>query len=98
MRLAFRFCFVYFGLYVVTTQMLRGMFPFKVPFFDLGKWPPMRNLVMWTGHNLLHVKPILAPTGSGDTMYDWDALGHDAWSGGGRHVPVVGCRARHSPP
>jgi hypothetical protein len=74
MRLAFRFCFVYFGLYVVTTQMLRGMFPFKVPFFDLGKWPPMRNLVMWTGHNLLNVKPILAPSGSGDTTYDWTQL------------------------
>ena len=29
---------------------------------------------MWTGHNLLHVKPILAPTGSGDTLYDWTQL------------------------
>jgi hypothetical protein len=73
-RLAFRFCFVYFGLYVVTTQMFRGMFPFKIPFFDFGKVAPMRNLVMWTGHNVLHVKPILAPTGSGDTMYDWTQL------------------------
>jgi len=73
-RLAFRFCFVYFGLYVLTTQMFRGMFPFRVPFFDLGKIPPMRNLVMWTGHNLLGVKPILAPTGSGDTLYDWTQL------------------------
>ena len=73
-RIAFRFCFVYFGLYVVTTQMFRGMFPFPVPFFELGHVPPMRNLVMWTGHNVLHVKPILAPTGSGDTMYDWTQL------------------------
>jgi len=73
-RVAFRFCFVYFGLYVVTTQMFRGMFPFPVPFFELGHVPPMRNLVMWTGHNLLHVKPILAPTGSGDTLYDWTQL------------------------
>jgi hypothetical protein len=38
---------------------------------DLGKVPPMRSLVMWVAHNVLHAKPILAPTGSGDTLYDW---------------------------
>jgi hypothetical protein len=74
-RIAFRFCFVYFGLYVVTTQMFRGMLPLpKIPFFDLGKLPPMRNLVMWVGHSVLNVQPILAPTGSGDTLYDWTQL------------------------
>jgi hypothetical protein len=74
-RIAFRFCFVYFGLYVLTTQMFRGMIPLpKIPFFDLGKISPMRPLVMWVGHNLLGVKPVLIPTGSGDTTYDWTQL------------------------
>ena len=73
-RVVFRFVFVYFGMYVLTTQMLAGsinlpLLPFEIP--DLGKIPPMRNLVMWIGNNILHVKSILAPTGSGDTLYDW---------------------------
>lgn len=73
-RLTFRFVFVYFGLYVLTTQMVAGLInipflPFDIP--DFGNIPPMRNLVMWIGHNVLNVNPILAPTGSGDTLYDW---------------------------
>ncbi|MEP6834796.1 MAG: hypothetical protein ABJB74_15485 [Gemmatimonas sp.] len=73
-RLVFRFVFVYFGMYVLTTQMLAGLInipflPFGIP--DFGKIPPMRNLVMWIGNTVLNVKPVLAPTGSGDTLYDW---------------------------
>jgi hypothetical protein len=71
-RVAFRFLVVYFVWYCFTTQML-GSFLLvpKLPVPDFGKLPPMKQLVMWVGHSILHVNPILAPTGSGDTMYDW---------------------------
>ena len=71
-RIAFRFCFLYFGLYVLMTQMLAGMLPnpwFRVPV--LGEKPPMRPLVLWVGNNLLGVQPTVHPTGSGDTLFDW---------------------------
>ena len=71
-RIAFRFCFLYFGLYVVMTQMLAGMVPnpvFRVPV--LAEKLPMRPLVLWVGNHLLGVKPTVHPTGSGDTLFDW---------------------------
>src|SRR5215471_12654990 len=89
-RIAFRFCVVYFGLYVLTTQMLAGMVPnpkFRVPV--LAQQLPMRPLVIWVGNHLLGVQPTVHPTGSGDTLFDWTAaftllllatLGTVAWS------------------
>ena len=89
-RVAFRFCFLYFGLYVVMTQMLAGMLPnpkFRVPV--LAEKPPMRPLVLWVGNHLLGVKPTVHATGSGDTLFDWTyaftglllaALGTAVWS------------------
>jgi uncharacterized membrane protein YphA (DoxX/SURF4 family) len=71
-RIAFRFCFLYFGLHVVMTQMLAGMLPnpkFRVPV--LAEKPPMRPLVLWIGNHLLGAKPTVHPTGSGDTLFDW---------------------------
>jgi uncharacterized membrane protein YphA (DoxX/SURF4 family) len=71
-RIAFRFCFLYFGLYVLLSQMFGGMLPntkFRVPV--LGEKPPMRPVVIWVGNNLLGVKPTVHPTGSGDTLFDW---------------------------
>src|SRR5687768_5453146 len=70
-RVAFRFCFLYFGIYVLMTHMLAGMLPnpwFRVP--TLGEKLPMRALVLWVGNNLLGVKPTVHPTGSGDTLFD----------------------------
>jgi len=67
--IAFRFCFLYFGLYVLTTQMLAGMVPnpkFSVPV--LGAKLPMRPVVLWVGNHLLGVQPTVHPTGSGDTL------------------------------
>ena len=89
-RLAFRFCVLYFGLYILTTQMLAGMLPnpkFRVPV--LAQKPPMQQLVIWVGNHILSVKPTVHPTGSGDTLFDWTAaftllvlatLGTVAWS------------------
>ena len=89
-RIAFRFCFLYFGLYVLMTQMLAGMLPnskFRVPV--LAEKPPMRPLVIWVGNRMLGVKPTVHATGSGDTLFDWThvfttlllaALGTVVWS------------------
>ncbi|HEX6049696.1 MAG TPA: hypothetical protein VFZ21_10535 [Gemmatimonadaceae bacterium] len=89
-RIAFRFCVLYFGLYVLMTQMLGGMLPnpwVRVPV--LAEYAPMRPLVLWVGNNLLGVQPTVHPTGSGDTLFDWTyaftglllaALGTVAWS------------------
>jgi len=89
-RIAFRFCFLYFGVYVLTTQMLAGMLPnpkFRVPV--LAEKLPMRPLVLWVGNHVLGVKPTVHPTGSGDTLFDWThaftllllaALGTVVWS------------------
>src|SRR5262245_63623273 len=71
-RIAFRFCFLYFGLYVLTTQMFGGMV--RNPLIGvpvLGEQTPMRQLVIWVGNTLLGVKPTVHPTGSGDTLFDW---------------------------
>lgn len=71
-RVAFRFSVVYFGLYVLTTQMLAGMVPnpwFRVPL--LSEMLPMRPVVLWVGNHILGVQPTVHPTGSGDTLFDW---------------------------
>jgi hypothetical protein len=54
--LAFRFCFLYFGLYVIMTQMLGAFLP--IPGFDppdLGTLPPARPLFLWIGTHILGV-------------------------------------------
>lgn len=71
-RIAFRFCVVYFGLYVLMTQMLGGMVPnpwYRIPV--LAEKPPMRQIVLWVGNHVLGVQPTVHPTGSGDTLFDW---------------------------
>jgi hypothetical protein len=73
-RIAFRFCFVYFGLYVFTSQMLPGMLRWpelRIP--NLQMLPPMREIVLWVGANVLGIsRPIAARmTGSGDKLFDW---------------------------
>lgn len=72
-RVAFRFCFVYFGLYVIFTQMLRSLVPFAIPFPQFGVTSPMKNITGWVGAHLLHATNRVAPhpTGSGDTIYAW---------------------------
>jgi hypothetical protein len=71
-RFAFRFFVVYFVSYVLTTQMLGSFLLIPaLPVPDLGKIPPMKQLVMWVGNHVINTKPTLHPTGSGDTLYDW---------------------------
>ncbi|HTE47290.1 MAG TPA: hypothetical protein VK636_18715, partial [Gemmatimonadaceae bacterium] len=73
-RIAFRFCLVYFGLFVLTTQMLPEMCPIRgLDEHDLGTLPPIRNLVLWIGAHVLRIsRPIgFAATGSGDKTFDF---------------------------
>jgi len=70
-RVAFRFCFVYFGVYILTTQMLPAMNP-------IGGLPVLSTLgfvsgpVMWVIRHVFHdTRQLAILGGSGDKMFDW---------------------------
>jgi hypothetical protein len=70
-RIAFRLCFLYFSLYVLSTQMLGALLPFGVS--NLGGTGFMQRIVTWVG---THVFDIGYPysfqtTGSGDKTVDY---------------------------
>jgi hypothetical protein len=73
-RIAFRFCFTYFGLYVLCTQMLGGLIVLpglEIP--ELGSLAPLRNITSWIAAHLFGVREALVITGSGsgDKTFDW---------------------------
>jgi uncharacterized membrane protein YphA (DoxX/SURF4 family) len=71
---AFRFCFVYFGLFCLGQQVLGGLFPIpKVELPDLASLWPMRQIVFWTAAHIFHVtQPLVYEgSGSGDKTFDW---------------------------
>jgi hypothetical protein len=73
-RVAFRFCFIYFGLYCICTQILTSLMPLpKVDIPDLSTFWPIRPVVIWTALHIFRVAqpPSYADTGSGDRIYDW---------------------------
>jgi uncharacterized membrane protein YphA (DoxX/SURF4 family) len=73
-RIAFRFCFIYFGLFCLTTQILTGLFPIpKIDIPNLAGLPPVRNIVFWTAAHVFRVSKALVYTGSGsgDKTFDW---------------------------
>ena len=73
-RFAFRFCFVYFGLYCLYTQILTSLLPLpKIDIPDLSTFWPMRPIVLWTAVHIFRVAqpPAYADTGSGDRTFDW---------------------------
>jgi hypothetical protein len=72
-RIAFRFCFIYFGLYVGSSQILSGLLPSPIggipPPGTLG-WP--RAGVAWVALHVFHVtEPLTIRSGSGDKIFDW---------------------------
>jgi uncharacterized membrane protein YphA (DoxX/SURF4 family) len=74
LRIAFRFCFVYFGLFCLVTQILGGLFPVpKIEVPDLATLPPVRPIVLWSASHVFGIKhpPAYADTGSGDRTFDW---------------------------
>lgn len=66
-RIAFRFCFVYFGLYILLTQM--NFIPFIPPLQPL---PPVKPVVFWVIKNVFHDdRTLQVMGGSGDKMFDY---------------------------
>jgi len=72
-RIAFRFFSVYFGIYVVITQMFRGLIPFSINIPNISAVGPVRWMVEWTAVNVFGVTTPLVFTGSGsgDKTTDW---------------------------
>src|SRR5260370_56387 len=73
-RIAFRFVFLYFGLYCMTTQILTGLFPIPgIDIPDLASLAPIRQIVFWTAAHVFHVSTplIFTGSGSGDKTFDW---------------------------
>ncbi len=72
--LGFRFCFVYFSLYIFFTQMLGSLFLLPVGELpEFGALFPMRNLVTAVARYVFRIERALVVTnsGSGDKVYDW---------------------------
>lgn len=73
MRIAFRFCIVYFALYSLATQIVGGVL--LTPWFSfpaLGTVWPMRDLTQWLAEHVFGLRAPLAFTGnSGDTAFHW---------------------------
>lgn len=73
-RVAFRFCFLYFGLYCFYTQIITALI--SIPNMEIGDpsayWP-MRQIVFWTASHLFHAQlPLVySGSGSGDKTFDW---------------------------
>jgi hypothetical protein len=71
-RVAFRFCVLYFSLYIVAGQMLGGMFllpNFQIP--QLGPLPPMRYIHEFFAEYLFGVDAPYIRGNSGDTLFGW---------------------------
>jgi uncharacterized membrane protein YphA (DoxX/SURF4 family) len=72
-RVAFRFTFLYFGLFCLTTQIAGGLLP--IPSFDVPDpstlWP-IKQIVTWLAVHLFRVtQPLVYFSGSGDKTFDW---------------------------
>jgi len=73
-RVAFRFCFLYFALFCVATQIIGGLFPTSMVDIDgAGVLWPMRPVTFWAAARIFHAKLPLVYTGSGsgDKTFDW---------------------------
>ncbi len=72
-RVAFRFFFLYFGLYCLGTQVIRGLMPWsdlEAP--DPATHWPVRPIVAWAAVHVFGIKTELVYfSGSGDKAFDW---------------------------
>ena len=74
LRIAFRSCFVYFGLFCIYTQIFGGLISIpKMETIDLSSHWPMRQITFWTAAHFFRAKLPLVYTGSGsgDKTFDW---------------------------
>ena len=73
-RIAFRFCFVYFGLFCLLTQISGGLLPLpNIDISDPATLSPMRQVVTWTATHIFKVTHplVIDMSGSGDKIFDW---------------------------
>jgi hypothetical protein len=73
-RAAFRFCFIYLGLYVLATQILGSLLliPY-LQFRGLGPLWPMREITSWVAAHVFQITTPLTYTGDsiGETSFFW---------------------------
>jgi len=76
LRIAFRFCLLYLGLYCLATQIITSLFSATqgadIP--DPATLWPLRPIVFWTAGHIFHVSAPLSlggNSGSGDCMFGW---------------------------
>jgi hypothetical protein len=69
----FRFLFIYFGLYIVTTQMFWGGLAPMANWEPLATLPPLRQAITWVARYLLGITTplVIEGSGSGDKIFDW---------------------------
>jgi len=70
----FRWCFLYFGLFGLTTEIFGGLFPIpKLEIPDVAALWPVRQMVFWAAAHIFHAAQPLVYTdsGSGDKTFDW---------------------------
>jgi hypothetical protein len=73
-RIAFRFCFVYFGLYCLATQIILSVLVIpKVDLSDPATLAPFRAVVFWVGKHVFRLSTplVYSGSGSGDKYFDW---------------------------
>ena len=73
-RIAFRFCFVYFGLYCLATQIILSVLIIpRVDLSDPATLAPCRAVVFWVGAHVFRLSTplVYSDSGSGDKYYDW---------------------------
>src|SRR5262245_55940447 len=72
-RIAFRFFYVYFSIYVLSSFILLGLIVPNADIPSLGDLGPMRRMVEWTAARVFAVTQPLVVTGSGsgDKIFDW---------------------------
>jgi hypothetical protein len=74
-RVGFGWCFLYFTLYTLTTQVFSGLWPtFQISIPDAGAAPPVRAVVFWVSAKVFGAdtsKMVYSGSGSGDKTYDW---------------------------
>ena len=73
-RIAFRFCFIYLGLYVLASQILGSLL--LIPYFQfrgLGPLWPMREVTIWVAAHIFQITTPLTYTGDniGETSFFW---------------------------